>query len=89
MNREAQSCLKVLGTITMALVGIVPGIVGVWLVLVTHEIGHAIGYVTSGRAVKARSVVSRVECGPGSSRQMLGGLVCPPMHFPKFPSSWQ
>jgi hypothetical protein len=67
MNRDAQSFLKVSGTITMALMAVVPTIAGVWAGLATHEFGHAIGCVTGGRAITACSVVSRVECGAGFS----------------------
>jgi hypothetical protein len=46
---------------------IVPTIAGIWVGLATHEFGHAIGCVTSGRVITAWSVVSRVQCGSGFS----------------------
>ena len=67
MNNGAQRLLKLLGTMTMAVVALVLVIAGAWLGIATHEFGHAIGCVASGRAITGWSVVSQVECGSGFS----------------------
>ena len=63
MNSAAQCFLKLLGMITMAVVALVQVIAGTWLGLATHELGHAIGCVASGRVITAWGDVSQVQCG--------------------------